>query len=603
MNLNNKYDWDLDSLLNGENLDTLYDEWKKQKDYLLKLYPNFYTSLENFVNWKKENLKFEKLSNRLSNYISNNLNEDIVNDKWNSWSQKLSNDWNEFSISTSDSSNIVIKNKKKILQYLKDDRLKEYRRDYNIFFKKQKHVLSLKEEKILSSYSQVEDGYEDVYSTLVDGTIKFNSVKDKNNKDIKINNISDVTFYLKSSDRTLRKNTWYSFNDAYYKNRNLLSTLLYYNYLTLNTSCKIRNYQDYVDATCQDDEITKELILSIYKNVEKYKNLYKKFYGARDNAIKKIFKLDKVEPWDKSLDLSVKQSIYSIEEAKKIAIEALGVYGKEYIEVINKAFEERWISWLPKENKHSGAYSIGGTLGLDKYFISMNFDKTLSSIYTLVHELGHSMHSYYFGKKQAVHCGCEIFYAEIASITNEVLLSLHLLQKENDEKIKIKILDELITGFFATTTRQIIFSNFEYEMVERIKNKEPITYKEIENVYVDMNVKYAGANPKKLRSAKYVQSLSTILRISHFYVGNFYVYKYAVGQIPALISGYKIFNQDKEFINKYFSFLESGNSISPIDTIKLLGIDLYSSEPFEECYKILEELIKQYISLIKKVYK
>ena len=235
MNLNNKYDWDLDSLLNGENLDTLYEKWKKQKDYLLKLYPNFYTSLENFVNWKKENLKFEKLSNRLSNYISNNLNEDIVNDKWNSWSQKLSNDWNEFSISTSDSSNIVIKNKKKILQYLKDDRLKEYRRDYNIFFKKQKHVLSLKEEKILSSYSQVEDGYEDVYSTLVDGTIKFNSVKDKNNKDIKINNISDVTFYLKSSDRTLRKNTWYSFNDAYYKNRNLLSTLLYYNYLTLNT--------------------------------------------------------------------------------------------------------------------------------------------------------------------------------------------------------------------------------------------------------------------------------------------------------------------------------------------------------------------------------
>ena len=143
MNLNNKYDWDLDSLLNGENLDTLYEKWKKQKDYLLKLYPNFYTSLENFVNWKKENLKFEKLSNRLSNYISNNLNEDIVNDKWNSWSQKLSNDWNEFSISTSDSSNIVIKNKKKILQYLKDDRLKEYRRDYNLHIHKLKMVMKM----------------------------------------------------------------------------------------------------------------------------------------------------------------------------------------------------------------------------------------------------------------------------------------------------------------------------------------------------------------------------------------------------------------------------------------------------------------------------
>ncbi|WPL40316.1 oligoendopeptidase F [Malacoplasma iowae] len=603
MILDKKYDWDLESLLAGEDLETLYSKWQNQKNHLLKLYPNFYTSLENFINWKNENLKFEKISNRLVNYISNNLNEDVVNEKWNFWSQKLSNEWNEFSIATSDSSNILLKNKKTILQYLKNDELKEYRRDYDIFFKKQKHVLSLKEEKILSSYSLIEDGYEDVFTTFVDGTIKFDSVKNKNNKEIKINSISDVTFYLKSNDRVLRKNTWYSFNEAYYKNRNLLSTLLYYNYLTLNNSCKIRNYVDYVDATCQDDEITVDLILSIYKNVENYKDLYKKFYTARDNALKKIFKLDKVEPWDKSLDLSTKQSVYSIDDAKKIAIDALSVYGQEYVDTVNKAFEEKWISWLPKENKHSGAYSIGGTLGLDKYFISMNFDKTLSSIYTLVHELGHSMHSYYFGKKQTVHCGCEIFYTEIASITNEVLLSLYLLQKEKDDKAKIKILDELITGFFATTTRQIIFSNFEYEMVQRIKNKLPITYKEIEKVYVDMNVKYTGADPKKLTSKKYVQSLSTILRISHFYVGNFYVYKYAVGQIPALISGYKIFNNDKNFINKYFSFLESGNSISPIDTIKLLGIDLYSDDPFKECQKILEELIKQYISLVKKVYK
>lgn len=603
MNLDKEYDWDLESLLQGGDLDDLYNKWKKQKDYLLNLYPNFCSSLENFIQWKNENLIFEKISNRLSNYISNNLNEDVVNDKWNSWSQKLSSEWNEFSIATSDSSNILLKNKKTILQYLKDERLKEYRRDYEIFFKKQKHVLSLKEEKIMSSYSLIEDGYEDVYSTLVDGTIKFDDVKNKNNKVVKINNIGDVQFNLKSNDRVLRKNTWYSFNNAFYKNRNLLSTLLYYNYLTLNNSCKLRNYDDYIDATCQDDEITKELILSIYKNVENYKNLYKKFYTLRDNVIKKIFKLDKVEPWDRSLDLSIKQSHYSIEDAKKIAIDALSVYGEEYINTIRKAFEDKWISWLPKANKHSGAYSIGGTLGLNKYYISMNFDKTLSSIYTLVHELGHSMHSYYFGKKQEVHCGCEIFYAEIASITNEVLLSLYLLEKETDDKSKIKILDELITGFFATTTRQIIFSNFEYLMVEKIKNKLPITYNEIEKTYVDMNVKYTGINPKKLTSPKYIQSLSTILRISHFYVGNFYVYKYAVGQIPALISGYKIFNKDKEFTNKYFSFLESGNSLSPIDTIKLLGIDLYNDEPFEESYKILEELINQYSVLVKKVYK
>lgn len=140
MILDKKYDWDLESLLAGEDLETLYSKWQNEKNHLLKLYPNFYTSLENFINWKNENLKFEKISNRLVNYISNNLNEDVVNEKWNFWSQKLSNEWNEFSIATSDSSNILLKNKKTILQYLKNDELKEYRREIMISFSKNKNM-------------------------------------------------------------------------------------------------------------------------------------------------------------------------------------------------------------------------------------------------------------------------------------------------------------------------------------------------------------------------------------------------------------------------------------------------------------------------------
>lgn len=598
-NIKNKYDWDLESILNGKSIDELFEEWKKKKEKILNLYPDFYKSESNFVNWKKVNHDFENLSNRLVNYVSNNLNEDVINPKWISWSQKITNEFQEINVLTSNITNIILKNKKLFESYLKNPELKEYVRGYELLFKSAKHILSDKEEKLLSHLSLNDEGYEEVFSTLVDGTIKFSDVKNSKGKTFKIKNIADVSLYLKSSDRELRKNTWYSFNNAYYNMKDVLTNLLYYNYLTLNTNSEVRKYKDYIDSTCDDDEIKEELILSIYKNVEKYKSLYKKFYDKRNSLIKKTYKLDKVEPWDKSLDVVKNNKRYSIEEAQEMAINVLKPFGDEYVDTVKRSFDEKWISWLPKENKHSGAYSIGGTRGLDKYFISMNFDKTLSSIYTLVHEMGHSMHSYYFGKKQKVHASCKIFYAEIASITNEVLLSLYLLKNSDDKKLKLNILDELITGFFSTTTRQIIFSNFEYDVVQKIKNKEAITYDVLANLYADMNIKYAGGKKEKMLSEKYKINLATILRISHFYVGNFYVYKYAIGQIPALIAGYRIFNNDKNFIKKYFDFLESGSSISPIETIKLLDIDLYKDDSFDECYKILENLINEYINLSK----
>lgn len=591
---NKKYDWDLEALLANKSLDELFNEWKKHKDELVDLYKDFYKSLDKFINWTNKSYKFTNLSNRLANYIHNNLNEDVSNPKWIMWSQKLSNESQDLEIKTANATNLMIKNEKKIREYLADKRLKEYLRDYEIFFKSKKRILPEKEEVLLSKLSLNDSGYDEVFSILTTSTIKFKDILDSNKKQIKINNIADVTRLLKSKDRVVRKNVWYSFNNAFFEMKEVLSTLLYYNYLCLNTNSEIRKYKDYVESACDNDEVKPNLILNIYKNVENYKVLYSKFYSKRNSLIKKLYSLDKVEPWDKSLELVKKNTKYSIETAQKIVLEALSCFGEEYVKVVNKAFDERWISWLPKKNKQTGAYSIGGTRGLDKYYISMNFDNTLSSVYTLAHELGHSLHSYYFGKHQKVHASCRIFYAEIASITNEVILSLYLLEKTDNNQEKLNILDELITGFFAATTRQIIFSNFEYEIVEKIKNKIPITYDLIKEIYIKMNEKYSDSKRKLLLDKKYECAISTILRISHFYAGNFYVYKYAIGQVLGFICGYKIFNKDQQFIKKYFDFLKSGSSLSPIDTIKLLGFDFYKDDAFCECYSILENFIKAY---------
>lgn len=601
MNKISKYDWDLESLLEDESLEILFDKWIEQKNILLSIFAKFCKSEKNFIYWKKENLIFAKISNRLINYVSNNLNEDVNNEKWISWSQKISNEIQDLSQKTSSASNIVIKNKRKINKYLKNPILEDYVREYKNFFKNQKHILSPSEERLLSTQSIVDDGFEEVYSSLTDGTIKFKNVINSNGEIIKIKSAADFSKLLMSKDRVLRKNAWYSFHNGYFKYKNLLSQLLYYNYLMLNNNAKIRKHNDYIDQSCHEDEINNDFIEAIYSNTKKYKKLLRKFENARHAFIKVKYNIDKIEPWDKSLPLNSNNKKYSIEEIQEIILKSLSCFGADYTSIIKKAFNDNWISWLPKPNKHSGAYSIGSTLGLSKYYISMNYDKTINSLYTIAHELGHSLHSYYFNEAQAINASCEIFYAEIASITNEVILSLYLLENESKDLDKLEILDELISGFFATTTRQIIFSDFESQMIGKLNKNMPITYETIRDAYYKANSEYSFVSKSKFYSKKYEPSISTILRISHFYVGNFYVYKYAVGQIPALISAYKIFNNDQKFIEKYKNFLKSGSSLSPLDTIRILDIDLEKESTWNESISIVTKLIDEFIKISNKL--
>ena len=255
----------------------------------------------------------------------------------------------------------------------------------------------------------------------------------------------------------------------------------------LNTNSKLRNYKDYIDAAADADEVDQKLILHIYKMVQTFKPSIKTYSDKVNKLLKKQLNLNKLEPWDKTVDLTKKQVKVSIEQTKKIVLESLKPLGNEYLSNIKKAFNENWISWLPKPSKQTGAYSIGGTKGLDKYYISMNFDETFRSVSTIAHELGHSMHSLYFNKKQKVYADCAIFYAEIASIVNETLLSLYLIDKyKNDREMKRMILDEFVSNFFATTTRQIIFSNFEYVANQYVNEAKPFTKESLKNLYIDM---------------------------------------------------------------------------------------------------------------------
>ena len=599
-----QYTWDLDDLLKGKSLDDLYYEWISQRDKLMNIYPNIFDSESNFINWIQENEVFEKLSNRLFNYLSNNANEDLANPKWISWSQKLSNDSVEISKLMSDYDNRVIENEEKINQYLKKPAISEYQREFDLIFRFKPHLLTKENELLMTQLSRTNGGFDDIYSTLTDNDLKFENAKNSQGQEVELTTQADVFKNLKSKDRELRKTSWLSFHHAFYNFRNTLTKALYYNYLMLNTKAKVRKFKDYIHSVAFSDEIPVSFIQHVYNEVKKYKPIIQKYQDARKEYLKNLLGIDEIMPWDSNVDLVKKEVKFSLEEVKQEALNALGILGEDYTNQVKRAFDERWISFLPNPNKQTGAYSIGGTKGLDKYYISMNYDETIQSIYTLVHELGHSMNSYYYGLAQKVYQETSIFYAEIASINNEMLLNHYLLNKyQNDPEMKLMILNEMISGFIATTTRQVIFSNFEWIANEWVNKGLPFTYEEISKTYYDLNKEYTPMTKEwdEYNQDPFMYSLVTPLRISHFFVGNFYVYKYAIGQIAAIIASDRIINQQPNAKQNLFKFLSSGSSLNPLDTIRLLDVDLEKNEPWQEAGRIFETWVDEFVKTQKEL--
>lgn len=601
------YSWDLEAILEGKTIEALFNELQSSCNNLVEVYDNgnFIKSEKTFEKFLVLQKKFKILMNRFHNYVSNNLNEDINNSNWVNWYQKLMAFSSFVQQKISGLSNEVIKNKSQIEKYLTLNKFKEYKRYFHSIFRYKPHNLKPNEEDLLAKLSPVESAVEDIFDTLTRSEIKFRNVFSNSKKAHKIKTMSDFNVLLKSKDRVLRKNAWLSKYDALYNYKNTLSKTLYQVYLKYNTYAKIRNFKNYVEETAFNDEINSNFIPFVYDQVAKYALLNKEYNSLIKSAIKKRIKVKKVQPWDSQAPLFNKKNKYTIEQTKEIALKALSPMGQEYISNVKKAFDENWISWLPKPGKQTGAYSIGSAEGLSKYYISMNFDGTLRSVYTIVHELGHSMHTLKILQKQKLYTSVSIFYAEISSIANEMLLNHFLLKKyKNDPKMKVLILQEMINNFFATTTRQIMFSNFEYEVNHKINNGEQFGSETAFSIYADMHKKYLNYSDSKVKELltkpSLKKSLSIILSVPHFYTGILYVYKYAIGQVAAIIATKRIINNEPNALENFNRFLESGNSLPPLETINLLNVDLTTSKAWQEAHEIVNGWIKELKIELKK---
>lgn len=259
------FDWDLESLLQNKTLDALYKQWWHLVNKKCLLVNCFWKDKKTFQKWLDLDLETTKITNRLNAYIFNHNNEDLANSKWIGWMQKLSYDSTLFAKKLSCYNNNVIKNKQKISSYLNDKSFIQWKREFELIWKTQTHILSDDNELLLTKLSADSNAIYDIYTSLTNADLHFDNAKDKNNSLHKINTLADASKLLKQADRVLRKNTWININKAFSNIKNTLTKTLFYNYLRANQWAKARNYKGYIDAVLFNEEINEKIILNIYK--------------------------------------------------------------------------------------------------------------------------------------------------------------------------------------------------------------------------------------------------------------------------------------------------------------------------------------------------
>ena len=579
--IEDKFKWDLTGYFKDD------ESFKKELDYL-KTQIHFLDGFKGKLNNESSILECLKLEEELSKrlevlyvYAVLKTREDASNSFYQERLTQVSSLATMISTQTAFVDVEIKKNSNQLLKKLQDS--SEFKNYFKSILRNKKHILSEKEEKILSMSGEMAGGFSDNFDLFNDADLKFPSVKDSKNKSYVLNH-SNYMELMQSGDRVLRKNTFKTLNGAYGKFNNFLSSNYISNIKADVFYSRVSKYKSCLDKSIYleeaDRKVYDKLIDCVNKNLQliyDYYEVKRKSQSLKDFAIYDQFAPEK----------DVKKT-YTFEEAIEIIKKATAPLGETYTNLIDKAVKERWIDVYPNENKDSGAFSWGA-YGKNPILL-LNFIGNTQSLFTLAHELGHSMHSYFSNSTQNYdQAGYKIFVAEVASIVNEMLLLKYLQKTTKNSEEKIYYIDYFLSEFKSTVFRQTMFSEFEQFAYKKKKKNEPISSEILNNYYYNLNKKYFGNKVKLLPEVKYEWS-----RIPHFY-NSFYVYKYAIGMISAIYLTEKVIPNNSK---KYINFLKSGSTKPPIELLLDAGVNLYDEETFNSAFDIIKKLIENWEELI-----
>ena len=467
--------------------------------------------------------------------------------------------------------------------------LKVYKFKLEKLNKKRPHTLDAEQERIVAMAAEALDASDETFSALNNADVKFEEVEDKDGNKHTLTHGTYGT-YMESPDRVLRKNTFHALYNYFKKHNNTLASTLSGNLKKKKYYADVHKYSSTRNNALSNNLIPEEvydnLVTVVNKKIpalQRYYNLHKRAKGFED------FRL-----YDRSVSMVKGEPLkFTFEEARDIVLEAVKPMGEEYVNDMKKAFTERWIDVYPNKGKRSGAYSWGGYT--TKPFVLLNFDGTLNDVYTLIHELGHSMHSYYTRKHQPyVYGDYSIFVAEVASTCNEALLTEYLynkFEKEGNKNGMLRVLNQALSGFTATVYRQTQFAEFEHKINQHLQNGGALTAEYFNTEYFNLIKKYYGDVFTYDEDIKYEWS-----RVPHFYY-NYYVYQYATGYSAAQALS-KLILEDSKNAKVYIDeFLSKGCSNYPIEVLKNAGVDMSKPEPIELALQDFEEKIEKFEKL------
>ncbi len=587
-----KLTWDLERVYQSieewkkdqRKLENKLDEFKHAKDQLEMNADKFLEVIEQY-------LEIMRIYEKLAVFASMKNDQDTTNSQYQELQGMADNLGTQVSEAVAWFQPALVHLDDQVVQdyFHQNSKLKPYRHFITELRSQREHLLSDAQEELLAAAGNIFGAPEKTFEMLSDADLKFPVVEGENGQKVEL---SEGTYskLLESVDQNVRQGAFKALYQTYGAFKNTFATTLTSQVQVQNYQAKVRHYASARDAALSENHIPDKVYDVLIDEVHRNLPLLHRYVKLRGE----VLNLDKVHMYDLYTPIVKESNLsFTYPEAQAKALEALQVYGDDYLQHVQEAFDNRWIDVVENKGKRTGAYSSGG-YDTDPYIL-LNWQDGLEDLYTLIHEMGHSMHSYYTTHTQPyVYGNYPIFVAEIASTTNENLLTDYLLKTEKDPQVRAFVLNHYLDGFKGTIFRQTQFAEFEQWIHEQDASGKSLTADSISKFYGDLNKQYYG--PAIYNDDEIAMEW---MRIPHFYYG-FYVYQYATGFAAATTLSQRIEDDDPAHTEAYLNFLKSGSSAYPIETMQKAGVDMTQRAYLEKAFKVFEERLNELEKLIVK---
>ena len=470
-----------------------------------------------------------------------------------------------------------------------EPKLQPYKHFFDKLLQNKEHVLSQREEELLAGAGEIFGAASETFAILDNADIVFPYVQDEDGNEVQLSHGVYMRL-VESKNREVRREAYEALYSTYEQYQHTYAKTLQTNVKVQNYRAKVRNYKSAREAALAANFVPESVYDNLVSAVRKHLPLLHRYLALRS----KILGIPDLKMYDVYTPLSSVEYSFTYEEALKKAEEALAVLGEDYLSRVKRAFSERWIDVYENQGKRSGAYS-GGSYDTNAFML-LNWQDNLDNLFTLVHETGHSMHSSYTRETQPyVYGDYSIFLAEIASTTNENILTEKLLQEVQDDATRFAILNNFLDGFRGTVFRQTQFAEFEHAIHQADQNGEVLTSEFLNNLYADLNQEYYGLSKEDNPQIQYEWA-----RIPHFYY-NYYVYQYSTGFAAASALAEKIVHGSQDDRNCYIDYLKAGKSDYPLNIMRKAGVDMEKEDYLNDAFAVFERRLDEFEALVEKL--